>query len=103
MYFISSSFSSQVRAVTGLIVKFDLKLRNNKICIFKHFWTLQVHRISQLINDSPEPKKPTIHNVAMTSESPIEKRQSAALHTPVPAPSVDDMEPQNISFIGKNL
>ncbi|XP_043271274.1 patronin isoform X9 [Venturia canescens] len=64
---------------------------------------LQVHRISQLMNESPETKKPTVHHIPITCESPTEKRQiNTTLHTPVPAPSVDDMEPQNISFIGND-
>ncbi|XP_043271268.1 patronin isoform X3 [Venturia canescens] len=62
-----------------------------------------VHRISQLMNESPETKKPTVHHIPITCESPTEKRQiNTTLHTPVPAPSVDDMEPQNISFIGND-
>ncbi|KAG5346370.1 PTRO protein, partial [Acromyrmex charruanus] len=59
-----------------------------------------VHRISQLINESPEPKRSTVHHIPISCESPTEKRQ--ALHTPVPAPPVDDMKPQNISFIGND-
>ncbi|XP_012272704.1 patronin isoform X2 [Orussus abietinus] len=61
-----------------------------------------VHRISQLMSESPEPKRPTVHHIPVTCESPTEKRQSTTLHTPVPAPPVDDMEPQNISFIGND-
>ncbi|KAK0179121.1 hypothetical protein PV327_007941 [Microctonus hyperodae] len=62
-----------------------------------------VHRISQLMGESPELKKPTVHHIPITCESPTDKRQSnATMHTPVPAPSVDDMEPQNISFIGND-
>ncbi|XP_044587352.1 patronin isoform X3 [Cotesia glomerata] len=62
-----------------------------------------VHRISQLINESPETKKSTIHHVPITCESPTDKRQNNInIHTPVPAPPVDDMEPQNISFIGND-
>lgn len=54
------------------------------------------------MGESPELKKPTVHHIPITCESPTDKRQSnATMHTPVPAPSVDDMEPQNISFIGK--
>ncbi|XP_076668125.1 calmodulin-regulated spectrin-associated protein patronin isoform X13 [Andrena cerasifolii] len=59
-----------------------------------------VHRISQLMSESPEPKRPTVHHIPMKCESPTEKRQVTALHAPVPAPPVDDMKPQNISFIG---
>ncbi|XP_020292949.1 patronin isoform X6 [Pseudomyrmex gracilis] len=59
-----------------------------------------VHRISQLISESPEPKRSIIHHIPISCESPTEKRQSTALHTPVPAPPADDMKPQNISFIG---
>ncbi|XP_015607322.1 patronin isoform X4 [Cephus cinctus] len=61
-----------------------------------------VHRISQLMSESPEPKRSTVHHIPITCESPTEKRQAAVLHTPVPAPPVDDMEPQNISFIGND-
>ncbi|XP_016919072.1 patronin isoform X14 [Apis cerana] len=59
-----------------------------------------VHRISQLMSESPEPKRPTVHHIPIKCESPTEKRQITALHAPVPAPPVDDMKPQNISFIG---
>ncbi|XP_036145008.1 patronin isoform X7 [Monomorium pharaonis] len=62
----------------------------------------KVHRISQLINESPEPKRSTVHHVSISCESPTEKRQATALHTSVPAPPVDDMKPQNISFIGND-
>ncbi|XP_070152384.1 patronin isoform X3 [Polyergus mexicanus] len=61
-----------------------------------------VHRISQLISESPEPKRSTVHHIPISCESPTEKRQVTALHTPVPAPPVDDMKPQNISFIGND-
>ncbi|XP_076245328.1 calmodulin-regulated spectrin-associated protein patronin isoform X4 [Calliopsis andreniformis] len=61
-----------------------------------------VHRISQLMSESPEPKRPTVHHVPIKCESPTEKRQVTALHAPVPAPPVDDMKPQNISFIGND-
>ncbi|XP_076751764.1 calmodulin-regulated spectrin-associated protein patronin isoform X15 [Xylocopa sonorina] len=59
-----------------------------------------VHRISQLMSESPEPKRPSVHHIPIKCESPTEKRQVTTLHTPVPAPPVDDMKPQNISFIG---
>ncbi|KMQ97150.1 calmodulin-regulated spectrin-associated protein 1 [Lasius niger] len=58
-----------------------------------------VHRISQLISESPEPKRSTAHHIPISCDSPTEKRQVTALHTPVPAPPADDMKPQNISFI----
>ncbi|XP_066580923.1 patronin-like isoform X3 [Prorops nasuta] len=61
-----------------------------------------VHRISQLMNEGPEPKRPVAHHASIACESPSEKRQNVALHTPVPAPPVDDMKPQNISFIGND-
>ncbi|XP_039307077.1 patronin isoform X3 [Solenopsis invicta] len=61
-----------------------------------------VHRISQLISESPEPKRSSVHHVPISCESPTEKRQATALHTPVPAPPADDMKPQNISFIGND-
>ncbi|XP_053979451.1 patronin isoform X21 [Hylaeus volcanicus] len=61
-----------------------------------------VHRISQLMSESPEPKRPTVHHIPIKCDSPTEKRQVTALHTPVPAPPVDDMKPQNISFIGND-
>ncbi|XP_076178105.1 calmodulin-regulated spectrin-associated protein patronin isoform X11 [Ptiloglossa arizonensis] len=59
-----------------------------------------VHRISQLMSESPEPKRPSVHHIPIKCESPTEKRQTTGLHAPVPAPPVDDMKPQNISFIG---
>ncbi|XP_039307085.1 patronin isoform X12 [Solenopsis invicta] len=62
----------------------------------------KVHRISQLISESPEPKRSSVHHVPISCESPTEKRQATALHTPVPAPPADDMKPQNISFIGND-
>ncbi|XP_015182348.1 PREDICTED: patronin isoform X9 [Polistes dominula] len=61
-----------------------------------------IHRISQLMSESPESKRPTVHHIPITCESPTEKRQCGTLHTPVPAPPVDDMKPQNISFIGND-
>ncbi|XP_011256822.1 patronin isoform X3 [Camponotus floridanus] len=61
-----------------------------------------IHRISQLISESPEPKRSTVHHIPISCESPTEKRQVTALHTPVPAPPADDMKPQNISFIGND-
>ncbi|CAL7945725.1 unnamed protein product [Xylocopa violacea] len=61
-----------------------------------------VHRISQLMSESPEPKRPSVHHIPIKCESPTEKRQVTTLHTPVPAPPVDDMKPQNISFIGND-
>ncbi|XP_076178112.1 calmodulin-regulated spectrin-associated protein patronin isoform X17 [Ptiloglossa arizonensis] len=61
-----------------------------------------VHRISQLMSESPEPKRPSVHHIPIKCESPTEKRQTTGLHAPVPAPPVDDMKPQNISFIGND-
>lgn len=74
-----------------------------KLTLTNVSFDFQVHRISQLMSESPEPKKPAIHHVPITCESPTDKRlNNAPLHTPVPAPPVDDMEPQNISFIGND-
>ncbi|XP_071646547.1 patronin isoform X10 [Temnothorax longispinosus] len=61
-----------------------------------------VHRISQLISESPEPKRSIVHHIPISCESPTEKRQVTTLHSPVPAPPADDMKPQNISFIGND-
>lgn len=36
----------------------------------------------------------------MDREPPLLRKSSSVTHAPIPAPSVDDMEPQNISFIG---
>lgn len=55
------------------------------------------------MSESPEPKRSTVHHIPINCESPTEKRQVTALHAPVPAPPVDDMKPQNISFIGKYI
>ncbi|XP_077268254.1 calmodulin-regulated spectrin-associated protein patronin isoform X12 [Temnothorax americanus] len=62
----------------------------------------KVHRISQLISESPEPKRSIVHHIPISCESPTEKRQVTTLHSPVPAPPADDMKPQNISFIGND-
>lgn len=55
-----------------------------------------VHRqISQLMDDG---KRTPVSLQQMDREPPA--RKSSVTHAPIPAPSVDDMEPQNISFIG---
>lgn len=62
---------------------------------------VSVHRqISQLMNDSESSKRNPI-NLQQLGEAPYEKtRSSSVTHAPIPTPPVDDMEPQNISFIG---
>lgn len=79
-------------------------MKRNRIYIYSvsynYILFFQVHRISQLISESPEPKRSNVHHIPISCESPTEKRQISALHAAVPAPPVDDMKPQNISFIG---
>lgn len=53
-------------------------------------------QISQLMDDS---KRSPVSLQQMDRE-PI--RKTSVTHAPIPAPSVDDMEPQNISFIGSS-
>ncbi|XP_063914584.1 patronin isoform X4 [Zophobas morio] len=56
-----------------------------------------IHRqISQLMDES---KRTPVSLQQMDRESPLRKTSSVT-HAPIPAPSADDMEPQNISFIG---
>lgn len=62
-----------------------------------------VHRqISQLMNDSDGSKRNSPVNLSQLNEPPYEKARnmSGIIHAPIPTPPVDDMEPQNISFIG---
>lgn len=65
-----------------------------------------VHRqISQLMNDSDSSKRNSPVNLSQLNEPPYEKARnmSGIIHAPIPTPPVDDMEPQNISFIGMNF
>ncbi|KAG5885276.1 hypothetical protein JTB14_005815 [Gonioctena quinquepunctata] len=56
-----------------------------------------IHRqISQLLDDSK--RAPVSLQQIETREPP--QRKSSITHAPIPAPPADDMEPQNISFIG---
>ncbi|XP_068904602.1 patronin isoform X7 [Tenebrio molitor] len=56
-----------------------------------------IHRqISQLMDES---KRTPVSLQQMDRDSPLRK-VSGVTHAPIPAPSADDMEPQNISFIG---
>ncbi|XP_023703294.1 patronin isoform X3 [Cryptotermes secundus] len=64
-----------------------------------------VHRISQLMGESPEVKRGMQHHSMEPQQSQIEitpekSRSPGVMHAPVPTPPVDDMEPQSISFIG---
>lgn len=55
-------------------------------------------QISQLMDES---KRSPISLQQMDRE-PLLRKSSSVTHAPIPAPSVDDMEPQNISFIGNS-
>ncbi|XP_074040441.1 calmodulin-regulated spectrin-associated protein patronin isoform X3 [Leptinotarsa decemlineata] len=56
-----------------------------------------IHRqISQLLDDS---KRAPVSLQQMDNREPPQ-RKSSITHAPIPAPPPDDMEPQNISFIG---
>ncbi|KAF5275691.1 hypothetical protein FQA39_LY06803 [Lamprigera yunnana] len=54
-------------------------------------------QISQLLDES----KRSPVSLQQIEREPIRK-SSNVIHAPIPAPSVDDMEPQNISFIGNS-
>jgi hypothetical protein len=66
-------------------------------------------RISQLIGESPEVKQRGMqhHSLepqqAQSEMTPDKNKSPGIMHAPIPAPSVDDMEPQSISFIGENF
>ncbi|VEN49558.1 unnamed protein product [Callosobruchus maculatus] len=58
-----------------------------------------IHRqISQLLDESKRTPVSLQHMDSRDREPP--QRKSSVTHAPIPAPSADDMEPQNISFIG---
>lgn len=52
-------------------------------------------QISQLLDESK--RSPVSLQQIETQTS---QRKSSVIHAPIPAPPADDMEPQNISFIG---
>ncbi|XP_056647194.1 patronin isoform X17 [Diorhabda sublineata] len=57
-----------------------------------------IHRqISQLLDES---KRAPVSLQQIEAKEP--QRKSSITHAPIPAPSADDMEPQNISFIGNS-
>ncbi|XP_021925923.1 patronin isoform X2 [Zootermopsis nevadensis] len=64
-----------------------------------------VHRISQLMGESPEVKRGVPRNSLEQQQSqsemtPEKSRSPGVIHAPIPTPPMDDMEPQSISFIG---
>lgn len=62
---------------------------------------ISVHRqISQLMSDN-ESKQTSFVNMSQLNDV-YDKRNSLVTHAPIPTPPVDDMEPQNISFIGNS-
>lgn len=58
---------------------------------FKLFY----RQISQLLDES---KRAPVS--LQQIETQTSQRKSSVIHAPIPAPPADDMEPQNISFIG---
>ncbi|XP_069685522.1 patronin isoform X3 [Periplaneta americana] len=66
--------------------------------------TSTVHRISQMMGESPEMKRLQHHSMepqqAQSEMTPDKSRSPGVMHAPIPTPPVDDMEPQSISFIG---
>lgn len=60
-----------------------------------YFFKLFFRQISQLLDES---KRAPVSLQQIDSREP--QRKSNIIHAPIPAPSADDMEPQNISFIG---
>lgn len=64
-----------------------------------------MHRqISQLLDDASLIKRQTspVSLQAMDAAPHERERKISVTHAPVAAPSADDMEPQNISFIGNS-
>lgn len=62
---------------------------------------MSVHRqISQLMSDN-ENKTTSFVNISQLNDG-YEQKNSSVIHAPIPTPPVDDMEPQNISFIGNS-
>ncbi|CAH1102590.1 unnamed protein product [Psylliodes chrysocephalus] len=58
-----------------------------------------IHRqISQLLDEG---KRAPVSLQQIDAKEPA-PRKTSVIHAPIPAPSVDDMEPQNISFIGNS-
>lgn len=53
-----------------------------------------LRQISHMLDES----KRTPVSLQQMDREPV--RKSSVTHAPIPAPPVDDMEPQNISFIG---
>lgn len=59
-----------------------------------------IHRqISQLMDES---KKTPVSLQQLDREPPSLRKSASVTHAPIPAPSADDMQPQNISFIGNS-
>lgn len=64
-------------------------------------------RISQLMAESPDVKQRGMQHHSLELQqsqsemTPDKNKSPGVMHAPIPAPSVDDMEPQSISFIGE--
>lgn len=64
-------------------------------------------RISQLMAESPDVKQRGMqhhsleHQQSQSEMTPDKNKSPGVMHAPIPAPPVDDMEPQSISFIGE--
>jgi hypothetical protein len=64
-------------------------------------------RISQLMGESPDVKQRGMQHHSLEPQqsqnemTPDKNKSPGVMHAPIPAPSVDDMEPQSISFIGE--
>lgn len=69
-----------------------------KIC-YVQLWIINsqfvCRQISQLLDES---KRAPVSLQQIETQTP--QRKSSVIHAPIPAPPADDMEPQNISFIG---
>lgn len=63
-----------------------------------------IHRqISQLLDESKRNATPvSLQQMDMGVGASVGRKGASIIHAPIPAPSVDDMEPQNVSFIGNS-
>lgn len=59
------------------------------------------------MGESPDVKQRGMHHHSLEPQqsqsemTPDKNKSPGVMHAPIPAPSMDDMEPQSISFIGE--
>ncbi|KAG7199626.1 hypothetical protein KM043_014228 [Ampulex compressa] len=77
----------------------DHSLCNNQMSHTTNTYPASSTLFSQTPPSSASPQhRNAVHQISQL----MSERQVSALHTPVPAPPVDEMKPQNISFIGND-